>query len=119
MGERLRNKPMLQLRRGANHSTYVRSCRYVPVLRALAAQRRNATAPSRILRMVLLRRRNLSAWRGWRRQISSIGEVTAHLMAFAQQHRLSFEVVDPEALAPLAQVDHLLRTDVLISYHGS
>jgi len=120
MGERS-EQPKVQLRHGANNSAYVRSCQLLSIMRELAATRRRALPRSaRPMHVVLLARGGTSAPRtGPQRQMRNLGAVGGHLAAFAARQGATFETVQLEKLEPLQQVDLLLRTDILVSYHGS
>lgn len=136
-GHNARRNSRWEFRTCAENSSLATSCRLLPVMRALAAYRhggiawrgyeaagagpRYAWSASQPVRIVLLERTNVTTAGGPQRRITNIPEVHAALTrAFAGgRYHASVERVNLAALSPLAQVSLLLRTSVLLSYHGS
>ena len=120
--------------RHASNSSLARMCEALPMLHLIAAARRHARPRTRRpLQMVFLRR-NLTrssldtdgASPGGQadrptvaRGIANADEVAGALRSLARAHGAVLREVAFEGWSPLAQVDLLLETDVLISYHGS
>jgi hypothetical protein len=107
-------------REHAANSSLVRSCGWLPTMHAIAAARRGARpAGARPARIVLLRRPNATSSNGPGRRILNAPALARALGRLARQHNATFFHGNIEGWAPLEQVDLLLETDVLLSYHGS
>lgn len=104
----------------AENTSLVRACRWLPRLHALVAERRGTQRlGARPPHMVLLQRPNGSAAGGPGRRILNADIVGQLLTAVAREHGAHLTQGNIDGMAPLEQVDLLLRTDVLLSYHGS
>lgn len=96
-----------------SNSSLHRACSLLPAVHRAAAEIRSARPRGRRpFRMVLLHRT------GMRRMINA-GEVEQQLRQLATSHGWLFSAVHFDTMPPLEQVDLMLETDVLISYHGA
>lgn len=97
-------------------------CEHIPSLHMVAAARRYARPRTQRLLQIVFVHRNATAEstpEGTIRGIENVEEVVADLKSLARGRGAILKQVVLERLPPLAQVDLLLETDVLISYHGS
>lgn len=104
----------------ASTSSIARECEWLPLIHSLAAARRHARPRGqRPLQMILLLRSppaDSSRARGIR-NVAAVAKVLEQLMSGV---RGVFRVVTfNESQPALSQVDLMLETDVLVSYHGS
>ena len=104
----------------AANTSLLRSCRWLPRLHSLALARRGArrlgTRPPRI---TMLQRPNGSASGGPGRRILNMDEVVQQVSDLARKYGAHLFHGNMDHMAPMEQVDLLLETDVLLSYHGS
>ena len=104
----------------SGNTTLVRSCAFLPKLHAVAAARRSTLRlGARPPQIVLLHRPNNSAGGLPGRQILNRDEVANNISELAREHGVTFIHRNIDSLEPMEQVDLLLSTDVLLSYHGS
>jgi hypothetical protein len=107
-------------REWAHNTSLVRACEALPAMHAIAAARRGARPPgARPMRIVLLRRPNSSAASGPGRRILNSAALAHRLSTFAAERNATLFHGNIDSWSPLEQVDLLLETDVLLSYHGS
>ena len=106
----------------ADNSSIAAMCEHIPSLHMVAAARRYARPRTQRLLQIVFVHRNATAEstpEGTVRGIKNVEEVVADLKSLARGRGAILKQVVLERLPPLAQVDLLLETDVLISYHGS
>ena len=104
----------------AANTSLLDACRWLPKLHALAKRRRNVSSlGERPPQIVMLQRPNTSAGSLPGRQIINRAEVAQSLRRVAKAHGARFVHQNIDSLEPLEQIDLLLQTDVLLSYHGS
>ena len=106
----------------ADNSSIAAMCEHIPSLHMVAAARRYARPRTQRLLQIVFVHRNATAEstpEGTIRGIENVEEVVADLKSLARGRGAILKQVVLERLPPLAQVDLLLETDVLISYHGS
>ena len=106
----------------ADNSSIAAMCEHIPSLHMVAAARRYARPRTQRLLQIVFVHRNATAEstpEGTVRGIENVEEVVADLKSLARGRGAILKQVVLERLPPLAQVDLLLETDVLISYHGS
>ena len=111
--------PVTAFKEAAN-SSMMRACAWLPVMHSIAASRRRIKSRSaRKMRIVLLERPNVSAASGPGRRILNNEHISAELGKLARSQGADFFHGNIESWRPMAQVDLLLETDILLSYHGS